>query len=82
MQRTRHVHMLMEPQDYQRLESIARGRRTSVAELVRSAVRQQYLDRPQPAQSAVDRLAALQLDLPAWDDLANELQEAKIAGLS
>lgn len=82
MGQTRHAHILMEPEEYQRLAAIARQKRVSVAELVRTAVRERYLHRPRPAVSAVDRLQALHLDLPDRDALAAELQEAKHARLS
>lgn len=82
MGQTRHAHILMEPEEYQSLAVIARQKRVSVAELVRTAVRERYLQRPRPAVSAVDRLQALHLDLPDWDTLAAELQEAKSASLS
>ena len=82
MAQTRHVHMLMEPADYERLEAVARSTKQSVAELVRTAVRERYLAPSKSATSPVDRLQALELDLPCWDELAAELAEAKAGGLS
>lgn len=81
MAQTRHVHMLMEPSDYERLEAVARSSNQSVAALVRAAVRERYLSPSRSEVSPVERLAALRLDLPCWDTLAAELTEAKDGGL-
>jgi hypothetical protein len=81
MAHSRHAHILMDPAEYDLLEVVARRAHVSVAELFRTAVRERYLRRPTPATSAVSRLAALSLDLPAWDELERELAEAKDGGV-
>jgi len=43
MARTKRVQVLMEPEEHRRLERVAKERRVSVAELIRRAVRMQYL---------------------------------------
>ena len=82
MAQTRHAHILMDPDEYDQLAEVARLAKVSVAELIRRAVRERYLRRPAHARSAVDRLAALSLELPPWDALGEELAEAKDGGLS
>lgn len=81
MAQTRHAHILMDPAEYELLEGVARRARVSVAELIRTAVRERYLRRPVPAESPVSRLAALGLDLPHWEELERELAEAKDGGI-
>lgn len=81
MAHTRHAHILMEPLEYEQLERIARQRRTSVAELIRRAVRESYLQQPSAEGDPVARLAALQLELPRWEELARELDEAYDGGV-
>lgn len=78
---TRHAHILVEPGDYERFGRIARQTRTSVAEPIRRAVRERYLQRALPGDDPAARMACLQLDLPAWDELARELDEAYDGGL-
>ena len=46
---TRRAQILMEPEEFRRLQALARERRTSVANLIRSAVRDTYLA-PQTAK--------------------------------
>lgn len=81
MAHTRHAHILMEPLEYEQLERLARQRRTSVAELIRRAVRERYLVHPATVGDPVAQLAALQLDLPRWEELARELDEAYDGGV-
>ena len=47
MSATRRAQLLMDPAEFRRLRAIARERKTSVAELIRSAVREAYLA-PEP----------------------------------
>jgi hypothetical protein len=81
MAQTRRADILTDPAEYDRLEAVARRAKVSVAELIRTAVRERYRRKPTHAQSAVARLAALRLDLPDWDDLARERAEAEDGGL-
>lgn len=81
MAQTRHAHILMDPAEYSQLEAVARRAHVSVAELIRTAVRERYLERVVPTESPVSRLTALGLDLPHWEDLERELAEAKDGGL-
>ncbi len=78
---TRRAQILMEPEEFRRLQALARERRTSVANLIRSAVRDTYLA-PQPEKPPiVDAILAMQLELPDWEHLREELDRGH-AGLS
>lgn len=70
---TRRTQLLMDPEEFRRLRAVARKKKTSVAELIREAVRGAYL-RPQPNRRAlVD--AILQTKLPAmeWKKVRKEI---------
>lgn len=78
---TRRAQILMEPEEFRRLQALARKRKTSVANLIRSAVRDAYLV-PQPDKPLiVDAILAMGLELPDWDHLRDELDRGH-AGLS
>ena len=78
---TRRVQILMEPEEFRRLQSLARQRKTSVANLIRSAVRETYLA-PQPERRPiVDAILRMQLSVPDWNDVRDELDRGH-AGLS
>lgn len=81
MPATRRTQLLMDPKEFQRLRAIARRRKTSVAELIRSAVREKYFQ-PQPDRAAIVR-SILNMNLPAieWKDALKDI-EAGHAGLS
>lgn len=51
----------MEPEDYDRLQAIARARRTSVADLVRIAVHDRWLTDAR-RQEAMESILAMNLD--------------------
>ena len=73
---TKRVELLLEPEQYARLEEIARVRRESVGSLIRRAVAREYL---QPAleqkRAALQRLLAQEIDFGAWEEV-----KAGIAG--
>jgi hypothetical protein len=65
MAATRRTQLLMEPEDFKRLKAEARRRGSSVAELIRSAVRQAYFT-PAPEKGPIVK-AILDMKLPARD---------------
>lgn len=81
MPATRRTQLLMDPEEFRRLRALARQRKTSVAQLIRTAVREAYL-RPEPDRKAIVR-AILSMDLPAmdWKKVRKEI-EAGHAGFS
>ena len=78
---TRRTQLLMDPEEFRRLRAVARRKKTSVAELIREAVRETYL-KPQPNRRALVE-AILQTKLPTmeWKKVRKEI-EASHAGLS
>ena len=77
---TRRAQILMEPEEFRRLQSLARKRKTSVANLIRAAVRETYLA-PQPErQPIVDAILRMRLTMPDWKELREELDRGH-AGL-
>jgi hypothetical protein len=78
---TRRTQILMDPDEFRRLRVLAERRKSSVAELIRAAVREAYLA-PQPERRPIVD-AILQMKLPKinWKELKKEI-EAGHAGLS
>jgi hypothetical protein len=78
---TRRTQILMDPDEFRRLRVLAERRKSSVAELIRAAVREVYLA-PQPERRPIVD-AILQMKLPKinWKQLKKEI-EAGHAGLS
>jgi len=72
---TRRTHVLMNPEEYRRLRDLARQRKISVGELIRTAVRATYLE-PQQADKKPIVEAILQMKLPAisWNRARKEIE--------
>lgn len=81
MPQTRRAQILMEPEEYQRIEEIARRQHVSVSELFRNAVRTLYFSTRSDKQKAVDALGGMQLEMPELSELKSMLLEAKNGGL-
>lgn len=66
--------ILFEPDDYERLKEVARLKRCSVGELIRTTLREQHL-LPDAAgrQEAVRELAGLGLPVGAWEEMEEEI---------
>lgn len=84
MARSKRAQVLMEPEEYRRLEEIARREGVSVAELVRTAVRERYLPDVERRRDALARFLgeAPALDLPDWETLEAELSTRGADALS
>lgn len=82
MARTRRAQILMNPEDYARLEALAKRQGASVGELIRRAVAQTYFSPGVDHAHIVQKL--FDLDIPAedWSDLNAELEEAHDVDLS
>jgi hypothetical protein len=75
--KTRRVNMLMEPEAYYRLATIAEREGVSVAELVRRAVEERYLCEPDRRSELVGEILAMELPVAEdWDELEAEIEEA------
>ncbi len=81
MAATRRTQLLMDPEEFRQLRTLARRMDTSVAELIRTAVRANYL-RPQRPDRALIVEAILRMKLPgmSWKR-ARKAIEAGHAGL-
>jgi hypothetical protein len=77
---TRRAQILMEPDEFRRLQALARKRKTSVADLIRQAVREAYL-RPQPDRGPiVDAILGMRIAMPDWASLRDDVERGH-AGL-
>jgi hypothetical protein len=77
---TQRTQLLMDPEEFRLLKNEARRRKTSVAELIRSAVRDAYLA-PKPDRGPiVDAILAMRLSRIDWKRAVKEI-EAGHAGL-
>jgi len=76
MAATRRTQLLMEPGEFRRLRAEARRRNTSMAELIRSAVRATYLSQEPDRRPIVE--AILHMDLPVmdWKRVRKEIESA------
>ncbi len=81
MAATRRTQLLMDPDEFRQLRLLARRRRTSVAELIRCAVREYYLKAPADRTPLVDAILDLHLPRIDWKKAKKEI-EAAHAGLS
>ena len=62
MAATRRTQLLMDPDEFRRLRALARRKKTSVAELIRTAVRTVYLTPPPDRKAIVEDI--LKMNLP------------------
>ena len=75
---TRRVELLFDPDQYSRLEEIARGRGMSVAAVIRSAVDREHL---QPALAekrvAVGELLRVEAPVGTWEEVKEDMLERR-----
>jgi hypothetical protein len=81
MAATRRIEVLMNPDEFKQLRALARRRKTSVADLIRCAVRESYLRTPVDRKALVEAILALKLPNVDWRTAKKEI-EAAHAGLS
>ena len=77
MSTTRRTQLLMDPAEFRRLQALARERKTSVAELIRFAVRQTYLAPVAERGPIVDAIAAMRLPGVDWKRAKKEIEQAR-----
>jgi len=72
---TRRTHVLMNPEEYRQLRNLARKRKISVGELIRTAVRATYLE-PQQGDKKAAVETILQMNLPtiSWRRARKEIE--------
>jgi hypothetical protein len=66
----------MDPDEFKQLRALARRRKTSVAELIRTAVRESYLKAPADRKPLVESILALNLPCIDWKKAKREIEEA------
>jgi hypothetical protein len=76
MAATRRTQLLMEPEEFGRLQAEARRRHTSVAELIRSAVRGAYLSREPDRKPIVEAILHMRLPSMEWKRVKKEIEAA------
>lgn len=80
--KVKRTQILMEPKEYQQLESIARQEKVSVAELIRKAVRERYLRPEVNRAEIIDRILSMELPITEdWEVLEREIEDAHIHDL-
>jgi len=72
---SRRTQILMDPEEHRRLRQLARRKKTSVGELIRTAVRATYLGPQEPDRKPIVE-AMLQMNLPAisWNRARREIE--------
>ncbi len=71
---TKRVELLLDPEQYARLEEIARARGESVGALIRRAVAREYLQPTRELKrAALGRLLEQEIDLGSWEKAKREI---------
>ncbi len=76
MTASKRAQILMEPDDYRRLEEIARQKNASVAELIRAAVQERYLGGNVENGEVVESICSMNLPPLSWVEVEAEIVEA------
>jgi hypothetical protein len=71
----------MDPDEFRRLKTVARRRKTSVAELIRSAVREAYLVAQPERAPIVEAILKMKLPKMSWNKAKKEIETGH-AGLA
>jgi hypothetical protein len=81
MAEPKRAEILIEPDEYLRLESISRRRGVTVADLIHQAIADRYLGGGENRRQAAARLLSLQvpIDWGDWEDVEEELNAARAA---
>ena len=82
MTASKRAQILMEPDDYRRLEEIARQKNASVAELIRAAVRERYFGDGTDRRAGVESICSMGLPVIGWAEAEAEIAEAHSGVLS
>lgn len=76
MASTREARVLLEDEEYERLETLANQRGVSVSDLIREAVRDRFTPLAEQRKRAVEAICRISIPLPPWDVLEAEIAEA------
>lgn len=84
MAELRKTQVLLEPEEYDRLEDIARKRGISIPELIRLTVRERYMPASYTRQEAA--AAILRMKIPgawkSWEEIEADIEDAHDSSLS
>ena len=76
---TKRVEILFEPKDYSVIQRVARERGETVGELIRQAVKRDYVQPDlEKRRGAARRLLAMQSDLGTWEEVKAEMERATV----
>jgi hypothetical protein len=82
MAQTRRAQITIETGEYQQLESLAYRKGVSVADLIRTAVRERYLTRPTSRREIVQEIFRLEVPIEEdWSSIEEEISRAHADGL-
>src|SRR5438876_1022439 len=76
MSNTRRTQLLMDPKEFQRLKAVARRRKTSVAGLIRQAVREAYLAPGAERAPIVEAILTMGLPEMDWKRVKREIEDS------
>ena len=79
MAATRRTELLMDPDEFWRLRALARRKKTSVAELIRTAVRAVYLTPPPGRKAIVEDILKMNLPSMDWKKVRMEIEAGHAA---
>jgi hypothetical protein len=82
MSKSRRAQVLLEPETYHLLEQIAEREGTSISELIRIAIEKIFTGSPERRQRALEGIVALELPIADWEELEQEILDARAAHLS
>jgi ribbon-helix-helix CopG family protein len=82
MARTREARVLLEDEEYERLETLAGQRGISVSDLIREAVRDRFTPVAEQRRRAFEAICRLQLPIADWGNLDEEIGQAHGGDLS
>jgi hypothetical protein len=74
MPTTRRTQPLMDPEEFRRLHKMALRKKTSVAELIRSAVREVYFTRDPERGPTIEAILAMRLPKITWKRAKKEIE--------
>lgn len=68
--------VLLQPDEYRRLAGMAEAQGVSLSDLIRSALVERYAPGDPQPQEALEEILRLQIPLPDWETLEDEIAEA------
>ncbi len=82
MAKSRRVQLLMDPEEYRKIQRIAHQRAVSVAEVVRTAVRDRWLRKSASRDGALTDILSMGIPVEDWTTTESIILEVHDAGVS